>query len=57
MALGFAETQVTEGTVTDAVLALYLANGIDETNHIDTIIKENNGQPRIYVVFVAPPSE
>jgi len=54
MALGFVETQVNEGTVADAVLALYAANGINETNHISTIIKENNGQPRIYVVYVAP---
>lgn len=57
MALGFAEAQVNEGTVSDVVLALYAANGIDETNHISTTIKENNGQPRIYVVYVAPSSE
>ena len=53
MALGFAEAQVNEGTVKEAVLALYAANNIDETNHISTTIEENNGQPRIYVVFVA----
>lgn len=52
MALGFVETQVNEGTVTEAILALYDANGIDETNHISTTIEGNSGQPRVYVVFV-----
>jgi len=52
VALGFVETQVNEGTVTEAILALYDANGIDETNHISTTIEGNSGQPRVYVVFV-----
>lgn len=54
MALSFVETQVNEGTVRDAALALFAAHGIDENNLKHLTIKENNGQPRIYVVFVAP---
>lgn len=54
MALVPVETQVNEGTVSDALSALFAAHGINENNLKHLTIKENNGQPRIYVVFVAP---